>query len=204
MEKIYIGQCNCLHTSDITSDACRKRFVVFKDFITGDQKQIGICNEWYRIEYQNTQHNTKFILRDFFEDYYKIKTPCYNLWGTLKGNSFKNYPIRVVFTDQSLGARGYPYLSGNVFSFEEIINLFIEKRTRQLRKLVVENMIGFLNQLTNKTSKSKYKKLLSEVSQIDKWKYFKLNEDEQDQYLMNFIMSTHEININFLNKKNKT
>jgi hypothetical protein len=202
MEKIYLGQCNCLHTSDITSDACRKRFIVFQDFITGEQKQIGICNEWYRIEYQNSNGGSEFILRDFFKDYYKIKNPCYNLWGTLRGNSFKNYPIRVVFTDYSLGARGHYYLVGNVFSFEEIINLFIDKRTYKLRELVMENMVGFLNQLSNQTSKSKYRKLISEVLSMDRWKYRKLNTDEQDQYLMNLIMSTHEININFLNKNN--
>lgn len=199
MEKLYVGQCNCLHTSDITSEMCRKRFIVFWDFITGEQKQIGICNEWFRIEYNNNKINANNILRNFFVDYYKIKNPCYNLWGTLNGNSFKNYPIRVIFSDYGLGTKGSYYQEGNVFSLEEIINLYIENRTYKLKELLIKSIIGFIEQLSNKTSKSRYRQLISMTLGIDKWKFYKLNTEEQDQYLLDLILTTHEINIKFLN-----
>lgn len=215
MENIYIGKCEHLYCSDISSPECLKRYFPFQNFITGKYYQFVFCNDYLKLLIQQ-ENNEKIriytkqgvvgfinikminslndILCKHFNQYYGVENPSDYI---NKPTNLKHYPIRVIYNEY----QNYNEIASNVFSFEEILNLYIDNQTVRLREMVVDHLLIFCKSLETKTSLNKYNRLLVDIRRINK-KMWAKNEEENLTEIISVLSSVNEININHLKKNN--
>lgn len=190
MEKIYIGECeHLIRNCCIADDECLKRYVTIFNPKKSQTEVLVFCNDYLKLQAQKKDenhsysHHTYGVVDVIQSEIYKYLNFTFYHYRNFD-NSLSSHRFYVTICKR-------PY-TWKQFTFKEYIDLYFENQKNSHLKDVCKQLNLYLEKVSFKKYKTRYKDIISLSNRIQKNFY---SSEETNSLLLELVNKTFELTI---------